>query len=1104
MTEAPTMNHIYEGDVCTVCGTVRSEKPESEGNYFIIKNARELLWFSEYVNAGNVKANARLIDDIDLSIVCGEAMKKNWIPIGDTDYGTAFQGEFDGQNHIVSNLYFNKAFISKDIAFTSSADFDADDVGLFGTNAGVIKNVGLTDVFIDNFRFAGAIAGGNDNEITHCYCEKADITNEESYAGGICGAHTGSISHCYSTAKVSSSSESTYVGGLVGYTKNAPITNCFAAPTVDVTKKNFAYIVLSNKGTNCYYTAASKGASKEGTSIFKTKDEVASGDVCYNLNKGLKEPHWAQTLGVDSLPHLYTGKDDDLVKISEKHYDCPYAPLNRIEYANYKLGEDTTSLIVYKYPEHIDENSDNKCDICHKFSQEFLDNIANIDTFRIETADDLIEFSNLVANGFNNLTAKLMADIDFSSVPSVEKQSINLDLYKREGIFLGNSNWIPIGYPKPYTGVFDGNGHIVSGLRINGNGDRNSLAGFFYRIADGAVVKDLWVRGSFVEVPRTGGICSYCDNATISGCVNRVDITYNRYSDIAGICYEMSGNSLIENCFNYGKITGYLSATGFVYSNRGGEIKNCLEYSDVLKITDSFYASKPGNYRTQIHPFEGDLIRINNNYSVVRYHDGYILNGDTLSKEQMCVLLNADGQNWGLTIQQELIHGWDTNIDHNDGLSYSVVPAAFVRRTESGIFVYPASSECPLSRFPTKTSNTKVDVEYTYPNHIDADGDGIYECCGMYHTDNLEPNSNGVYEICSAEQFVDFANAVNNGYNSLNVKMTCDIDLSDYCNEKIGNWTPIDSFAGVFDGQHHKISGLYIVSPDTSFDNENIWDPNPHDYWGLFASNYGEIKNLGIAKNCVLKSESFPIGAVCGVNMKYITSCYNEADIVTSQCFAGGITAKNDDWGSLVKNCYNSGNIISNDYEYASGIIGLSYCGWVINCCNYGDTYNAITKYIECDNYKNNYTLSENEYEPHYDYNKQHNEYGVLSSTLSSGNICYALNSTQDSTVWYQTLNVDPYPVLDPTHGKVLYDEEKGIYYNYPDIEYTEVNEIKNEKQTASLLTFVVNRQVIVFGVDSFRIINMFGHDVTALNGSLADGIYVVVADGNVAKVVVK
>ena len=123
---------------------------------------------------------------------------------------------------------------------------------------------------------------------------------------------------------------------------------------------------------------------------------------------------------------------------------------------------------------------------------------------------------------------------------------------------------------------------------------------------------------------------------------------------------------------------------------------------------------------------------------------------------------------------------------------------------------------------------------------------------------------------------------------------------------------------------------------------------------------------------------------------------------------------------------------------------------------------------------------------------------------FASGEVCYALNKDQDSTVWYQTLNVDPYPVLDPTHGKVLYDEEKGVYYNYPDIIYSAVDQKENVKETTSLVTFVVNRQVIVIGVDSFRIFNMLGHDVTASNGSLADGVYVVVADGNVAKVIVK
>ena len=48
---------------------------------------------------------------------------------------------------------------------------------------------------------------------------------------------------------------------------------------------------------------------------------------------------------------------------------------------------------------------------------------------------------------------------------------------------------------------------------------------------------------------------------------------------------------------------------------------------------------------------------------------------------------------------------------------------------------------------------------------------------------------------------------------------------------------------------------------------------------------------------------------------------------------------------------------------------------------------------------------------------------------LASGELCYLLNGDQTNIQWYQTLGKDPYPVLDPTHGKVVMNKD-GQFVN--------------------------------------------------------------------------
>ena len=105
-------------------------------------------------------------------------------------------------------------------------------------------------------------------------------------------------------------------------------------------------------------------------------------------------------------------------------------------------------------------------------------------------------------------------------------------------------------------------------------------------------------------------------------------------------------------------------------------------------------------------------------------------------------------------------------------------------------------------------------------------------CISAWAAGETAPTADDTYTISNAEELKEFRDDVNNGdsFAGKTVVLTNDIDLD---GSDDNQWTPISPFYGTFDGQGNTISGLYINQPDAT-------------YFGLFAHNYGTIKNLGV------------------------------------------------------------------------------------------------------------------------------------------------------------------------------------------------------------------------------------------------------------------
>ena len=220
------------------------------------------------------------------------------------------------------------------------------------------------------------------------------------------------------------------------------------------------------------------------------------------------------------------------------------------------------------------------------------------------------------------------------------------------------------------------------------------------------------------------------------------------------------------------------------------------------------------------------------------------------------------------------------------------------------------------------------------------------------------------YIIGSATDFAQFAENTRNNFQNYEYtyfKLDVDINLNDK------PWTPTKEFRGVFDGQHHKITGLKVSIADyrvglfsqiDARSGPNASVSNLHvsgDVENTSSTTYyvaGGICGLhgGVITNCSFSGSVRGVGLVGGIagecNGKII-SCKNTASVSGKE--AGGIAGRESSTIPKIYGCYNEGAI---DGEYAGGILGKNdgFGCEIKGCYNIGaiqsssgGTFGAIT-----------------------------------------------------------------------------------------------------------------------------------------------------------------
>jgi hypothetical protein len=170
-----------------------------------------------------------------------------------------------------------------------------------------------------------------------------------------------------------------------------------------------------------------------------------------------------------------------------------------------------------------------------------------------------------------------------------------------------NGEWVPIGDNSTwsdesrFTGTFDGQGYVISNLKITGGAyEYNGLFGY----TSGATIKNVGLAGTDIDVSwndtiYAGGISGYADGGSISNCYNTGDVSASFWANAGGICgYAIGDDISISNCYNTGDVSAvsdfYWAYAGGICGYAGGSISNCHNTGDVSASASSYSSAYAG------------------------------------------------------------------------------------------------------------------------------------------------------------------------------------------------------------------------------------------------------------------------------------------------------------------------------------------------------------------------------------------------------------------------------------------------------------------------------------------------------------------------------
>ena len=185
----------------------------------------------------------------------------------------------------------------------------------------------------------------------------------------------------------------------------------------------------------------------------------------------------------------------------------------------------------------------------------------------------------------------------------------------------------------------------------------------------------------------------------------------------------------------------------------------------------------------------------------------------------------------------------------------------------------------------------------------------------------------------------------NDAAQNLNCTLAADIDLTGQ------DWTPIQGYAGTFDGGGKAITGLNIdqstgsnvglfasiaeggTVKNLTLDNVDITAGS--NVGAIAGENRGTIENCSVSGSVTGLSDNSFVGGIVGWHFGgIITDCHSSAT-VEGITYVGGIAGQNQ---SAITACYSTGSVTATgnnivSYSYAGGVVGQNHNVAILTAC---------------------------------------------------------------------------------------------------------------------------------------------------------------------------
>lgn len=219
-----------------------------------IGTAAQLAWFADAVNSGSRSACAVLTADIDLN-------GQEWTPIANGGINNGYTGTFDGQGHVIHGICVTTGVSSHP-------------QGLFGIIArtGTVRNVKAAGrILVRQSSGAGLIAGENNGVLYNC---EASAFLKNSYNAGSTGSSVGNI------------------GGIAGHMAAGCIENCRAYGLFLANPESYDEGYLVNSSMLCQIggIVGGMGAAQEKDGCLVRYCENHLQIDCYTFTYGNSSP----------------------------------------------------------------------------------------------------------------------------------------------------------------------------------------------------------------------------------------------------------------------------------------------------------------------------------------------------------------------------------------------------------------------------------------------------------------------------------------------------------------------------------------------------------------------------------------------------------------------------------------------------------------------------------------------------------------------------------------------------------------------------------------------------------------------------------------------